>query len=615
METGQKDLNSSDDSIDISLIPGKSTVEIQNKESLKSLRDSIRQSSSELLSLENFSFNDQVGKLKELNNIFTNSLQAAINALNSHFETHFASVQSNISAKETQITSMLLKMENEVGRESEVERQTSKSALLDKYAEKNINKQLQNLFEIHESFQISITSSIVMYKNFIKTFDFDTENYFEKFLFTDSEIILESWVLNNIDFCKIDVDKIIRSNLVSKQFCDYLAINNRNKFTSLIVDENDDPEKASKLINDNSQVIENVSIRNLDSRNSSNMLFKIGKVQNGLEKMKKLKFENCNMINITPHHTKDIAKLVPNLKKLCFVSSHLNCFINFSFFTWVRKLNLTNCLITQNCLTKLFKFTSNSFRFLEELNLANNNITVFSLAKAAEFPKLTSLSLQNNLINEFSTDNLKRLPSLQYLNLSGNSFTSLDTLISYLKKEKVIITLVNYNQFFIRHCNYMQTYLAYMSSVFRDSQFGLKKLNMNYMFSQKNFSSLTDMNFNYHIRLRMKNLFLSHNHLTSEVVIAFFEVNGSFFNLKKLKLNSNRLDDRIVVFFEKNCNKLFDKIEFINLNNNAITSDCVDNMLSLVKTNTKLIVLLKKTPFSVLRTDSLKKLHNRLVLL
>ena len=540
----------------------KESILISKKKN--SLRDSLFRRSFNL-EINNLKLKDIIND-KEIQ--FGNFINEKLNSLKNNFNLYLNDIQIKIEEKYTNyilfINEYIQKNEKKI---SKIAKGKSIEEAFIHYADRNIFKQINLIFEILNNLFESIKDNITLLSKFLEDTSLIFEkNPLDKYINNNSKLILDSFILSKIDFQKLNLTNLIDNEILSEICKNYIS-KKQNNTCSFLEIENQNEEKFKieyEFLRDNYKNLIKLKLKKINNQ-SSIYSFLQQNIKNNIEI---LSINKCNELafkNI-PNCTNMFKFIIKNTKiKKMLIGENIN-------FKHLQQIQFKNCGINDLLLKDFFKLLIKNPTIqenLEILDLSNNLLTSINLKEfikeKGNLPKLKYFDLSGNHIYNFISENYKILPSLKILDLTNNNLISSILFENILEKnkEQKFLVLLSLNLFITNNQLNCQNYKNYLFNNIQNCEYQITNLVFSLMFNRNNCNTIQDIKLSPSIKLSLKYLNLSYCGLSSNIVIKFLKGNFGLLNLKKLNLSYNFITNEIfTLYIEKN-----------NENNNEIKDE------------------------------------------
>lgn len=363
-------------------------------------------------------------RLNEMKNRMISYLKETEEHLQEKYDKYIEYINGYILQREMKI-SKILEESNEV----EEKEQKSKKNFVN-YLDKNIFKQIEYIFEIHDNIKSVIEDQVNLLFGFLDEFELIFQrNPLEAFIDENADKIMQAWLFSKINFEKLNLSKLISNTKLSEIFKKYLCKQSDNKFCSINIGkkgkENFPIEK--EFLQDNINILQKIKFFQLQA-DDFEQIFNAKFKNKSADRLKSIFISECNNLK-----KPEFFKLnYPSLEKLSINMSILNCNIltnpAMEKLRALKVIKINHCQLNDKNLNDFFVFLSqkkNLQKALTSLSFTNNNLTFINmksiLSQDGYFPNLIEFNLEKNNIYDFLSDNFKALPSLQLLNLASNN--------------------------------------------------------------------------------------------------------------------------------------------------------------------------------------------------
>ena len=537
-----------------------------------------------------------------LTNVYGEDISSIIDSISSfkvNSINYFKEISDELSQKYDEFNSEIIKHINSDSSKiitafnlNENENEKKKKLLvINKYTKDKINI-YNEIITLHSQIFDIIKKNINILSNFLDIYKLlHLKKPVIEFISKEFSNILNSWLFRKLDLNKFHyekfLDKKINNDFVTnldKHYIDFITKQCVFKNKEMNFDFHDAKNEKSlkkygsldnKLINDNRNYLVKLKMKN---------------TQHLDEFMKKNKLDKLEKLLLRNIHTKNmnILEQFPNLKKLKIQ----NCStFTEKILSSINQINLTE-LYLENCgiINQEFNdIISDYFISLPEirnnlviLSFAENNLTKINFNQHILLPKDSFLSLKclffnKNKIHKFVI-NQDYFPKLKIIDCCNNNLTS-----NYFDDTKKIsdnvLILQSANYFLLDSDLYIDYYSKLqkkLSSIKIDDNL-LKKLNLSYIPTAYSNTFFKEMKINYNLLIYLKELNLSYNGLTSDILLTFLENNKECLKLKILNLIGNNLDDAFFeIYLNKNLNDIFSNLQNLFLDDNNFGDDKID---------------------------------------
>ena len=557
----------------------------------KSIRDSLYRKS--------FLFDNEDENIQNLNedNIeFVNFINDKLKTFKSNFSTYLSEIQESVSSNLKDYILFIEKyIQNNEQKIRKIARGKSTEKAFVNYADRNIFKQIDLILEILENVFDSIKDNILLLTKFLeeKTLIFE-KNPLEKYINSNSKLILDSFILSKIDFQKLNLTNLIGNETLNEICKNYFSKKKDNTCSYLEIEKKNDEffKIESDFLRDNFKNLHKLKLKKIEQNQNSIYSFLQQNITNNIESLCIDKCQECglSLFPICPYLFKFNIKNT-QIKKMFLgeklIFHHLqqikfkNCKLNDELFKDFLQLLIKNPQLKEN---------------LEVLDLSDNLFTCINLKDFIEdnghLNKLKYFNLSKNNIYNFVSDNYRILKSLQVLDLTDNNITSsilFEGILERIKIQKFLVLLC-VNLFVSNNNENRENYKKYLFDNLEKCEYQVSSLVFSLLLNKSNSNSLQNLMLSPSIKLSLKILNLSYCGLNSQIVLNFFQGNYGLLNLKKITLGYNFLNNEIFNLFktknkdeneneikEEKC--LFEKLLKIDLSfNEAISCEKIDDI-------------------------------------
>lgn len=520
-------------------------------------------------------------KIKTIKNSSMEILQKHTKEIEKKLEKFQTQIDEYITDNSTRITKSF-KLSEEVD--------LSSSFGIKSYA-KNYTDVLEKLFNLHNQIMKTIEENFKILYRFL-----DIPKYLlrdkpvHEFLNDNLEYILKSWLFPKLDLDKFNITKALKkSNLDSNYKTLITSLSKNTNFVLNITKKKDNEQEENdiKTIDENSNKLGKIQFNNVDDYEKylpENSIF---------NELQTLIIKNVKKISLKDTQKK-LYERFPALIKLSCINCRIDGFdkkINFP--KNLKKLSLENCFLINNDFNSIFQslVLSDEIRNnLEYISFAQNNITKvdfnqFIFQQKHTFYEIRELNFRKNNIFKFSIAP-EFFPELRIINCSFNNFSR--PVLNQLN-EKILVFLNN--NIYLSDNNLRNDYFNKLNNQISKFDYPSKFLSFNSLFS-KSYNKLNEISISGNIIIAIKILDLSYCSLTNDMVFEFFEKNTGCFNLSKLYLKGNEInDDFFDLFINKNMHDTFRKLQSINLYDNYIEGNNLDKIYDFIVKNKNLLFI------------------------
>ena len=455
--------------------------------------------------------------------------------------------------------------ENELKIKKVFKKEMEKDENLLEFADNNIFKQFENIYEIHENIFNSIEEHIGLLRLFLEQTNLiQQKNPLEYYINTNSNKILNCWFLNKINFQKLNLSNVILNKDLSEIYSRYICKKKDNNFSSISIkkDNKGNLSLESEFVKDNLDNLEKLEFIEMKSDQINSILT----IKNKDNKQN----NNNNISNVNIPSAKNLKSLsiiesdfsstnftkiyTPSLKKLKLkrTSLSLSLKVFFESLLWgakfLQNLYLQKCYLDNKSLVLIFEFLSEKVEILDSLqnlSFSGNEITSVNMKSLAEkncvFKNLQYLDFSKNNIFEFANDNFKIFPEIKVLDLSDNNMTNyifFKAIKSQINKNQNIVLLSN-NMLLINNKINAKNYRQYIKGTLANFKYKIKKLNFTLLYNKETLNQLLDLRISPMVKISLIKLNLSYCGLKDDIVCKFLQNNFGLLNLEELNLSNN----------------------------------------------------------------------------
>ncbi len=453
---------------------------------------------------------------------------------------------------------------------------------------KNYTDVLEKIFNLHNQIMKTIEENFKILYRFL-----DIPKYLlrdkpvHEFLNDNLEYILKCWLFPKLDLDKFNITKALKKSNLDSNYKNLITSLSKN--TNFVLNitkkkDNEQEENDIKTIDENAKKLGKIQFNNVDDYE------KYLPENSTFNELQTLIIKNVKKISLKDTQKK-LCERFPALIKLSCINCKIDGFdkiINFP--KNLKKLSFEHCSLINNDFNSIFQslVLSDSIRNnLEYISFAQNNITKvdlnqFIFQQKHTFYEIRELNFRKNNIFKFSFAP-EFFPELRVINCSFNNFSR--PILNQLKD--TILVLLN-NNIYLSDNNLCNDYFNKLKKQISKFDYPSKILSFNSLFS-KSYNKLNEISISGNIMLAIKILDLSYCSLTNDMVFEFFDKNTGCFNLSKLYLKGNEINDNFFdLFINKNMHDTFRKLQSINLYDNYIEGNNLDKIYDFIVKNKNL---------------------------
>ena len=453
---------------------------------------------------------------------------------------------------------------------------------------KNYTDVLEKIFNLHNQIMKTIEENFKILYRFL-----DIPKYLlrdkpvHEFLNDNLEYILKCWLFPKLDLDKFNITKALKKSNLDSNYKNLITSLSKN--TNFVLNitkkkDNEQEENDIKTIDENSNKLGKIQFNNVDDYEKylpENSIF---------NELQTLIIKNVKKISLKDTQKK-LCERFPALIKLSCINCKIDGFdkrINFP--KNLKKLSIENCYLINDDFNSIFQslVLSDEIRNnLEYISFAQNNITKVDLnqfiyQQKHTFYEIREFNFRKNNIFKFSFVP-EFFPELRVINCCFNNFSR--PIFSQLNDK--ILVLLN-NNIYLSDNNLRNDYFNKLNNQISKFDYPSKFLSFNSLFS-KSYNKLNEISISGNIMIAIKILDLSYCSLTNDMVFEFFEKNTGCFNLSKLYLKGNEINDNFFdLFISKNMHDTFRKLQSINLYDNYIEGTNLDKIYDFIVKNKNL---------------------------
>ena len=511
-------------------------------------------------------------KINEIKQNTLNLFDKAMNEFDKRYNEYFNIINKYINENELKIGKLL------EGQMDQIENEN----LLD-FSDKYIFDKFENIFEIHQNIFDSIEDHINLLKLFLKQTNLiQKKNPLECYLNNNSCEILNSWFLYKIDYQKLDLSNIIINKYLSDLCSQYLCKKKKNNFSNITInkDNNEFFSLQSSFIKENLRELKKIRFIKLQSDEINSLFTYPFKV-----KLNSLTFINSDLSSSDLNNLNPSSLIKLELKKdnlpLINLKSFFGNFLGKALF--LEKLYLQKCSIDNQSLSEVFEFISDAPKILESLQFLSfkgNDITKVDLTnniikKHCFFKSLKYIDCSKNNIYDFSQENFQSLPGLKVLDLTDNNICN-HLFFDNIRKLPDIIVLLSNNLFLNNNKENAEDYRKYLNNKLMQFNHKIKKLNVSFLYNKNILEQLSNLKLSPMVKISLIKLNLSYCGLDDITTCKFLQNNFGILNLKELNLSNNFITVEILNLLIQN-EISFENLYSLDLSMNNIDSVNLDN--------------------------------------
>ena len=467
---------------------------------------------------------------------------------------------------------------------------------------------MNNFFKFQKNIIKTIEKNLFILNKFLLEFDISQDYPIEEFLIDSSLDIYNSWIINNINFESLNLNKIIEHKNFPDAIKDYISLNSKNKFKTICLTKNslkgDKFDTNIKLVKDNYEILENLIFKEIEIDYLNNFLSNdYFKKYGNFKNLKNLKVINSNILNFESKINCQLAPIFPSIEKLIFKKNLMNLkLIDEVFYRNTKKLNkivFKECSLVNENIAQIFNMMKEMDN-LESIDLSHNHLTYFNIEQYQNtscpliFQNVLNLNLQHN--NIYSIKINQYLPELKILDISSNDICQTREIELYKNfyGNKCLI-LANRNQCMMNNLKFTNNYIKYLAEMLELLEINIKRLDLSFLGiydKQDNYfaNTIESLIINQTVQISIKKLIFSYSNINQKTLDFWFSKNTKFINLKKICLKSNHLNDNFIEsLIFKDIYKNLDNLESIDLTENLIANiSSLDNIWNLFNQKNKI---------------------------
>jgi hypothetical protein len=248
----------------------------------------------------------------------------------------------------------------------------------------------------------------------------------------------------------------------------------------------------------------------------------------------------------------------------------------------LRKLYLQKCSINSQSLSEVFEFISDAPKILESLQFLSfkgNDITKVDLTKniikkQCLFKSLQYIDFRKNNIFDFFQENFQVFPELKILDLTDNNMSN-HLFFDNIRKLPNNIVLLSNNLFLNNNKKNAGDYRKYLNNKLMKFNHNIKFLDISFLYNKKILDQLNDLKLSPMVKISLIKLNLSYCGLDNITTCKFLQNNFGLLNLKELNLSNNFITLEILNLLLQN-EIPFDNLYSLDLSMNNIESVNLD---------------------------------------
>jgi hypothetical protein len=248
----------------------------------------------------------------------------------------------------------------------------------------------------------------------------------------------------------------------------------------------------------------------------------------------------------------------------------------------LRKLYLQKCSIDSQSLSEVFEFISDAPKILESLQFLSfkgNDITKVDLTKniikkQCSFKSLQYIDFRKNNIFDFFQENFQVFPELKILDLTDNNMSN-HLFFDNIRKHPNNIVLLSNNLFLNNNKKNAGDYRKYLNNKLMKFNHKIKFLDISFLYNKKILDQLSNLKLSPMVKISLIKLNLSYCGLDDITTYKFLQNNFGLLNLKELNLSNNFITLEILNLLLQN-EIPFDNLYSLDLSMNNIESVNLD---------------------------------------
>ena len=478
------------------------------------------------------------------------------------------------------------------------------------YFNENIYNKIKKLFDIHDYIFNSIKDQFTLLNIFlIEDQLISAKCPLEEFILKNSNFILNSWLLSNINMEEFNLSRFLENQDLSSLYKIYFSKKKEGILFKSINLKSENKKNYTSPKNISKDIFCKISKLKMNSISNSNLskLYEkllIEKDNNINEKGNKIKSISLLNLDLYSSLIEQLNKLsFPILEKFkvkkCIVP--INCQIVFqnviSKTSNLQKLKIEFSRLTDKSLNELISNISKKNSMLEHtqcLSFKGNNLNSINFENLVNnnliFKNLEELDLSDNNIYKFSTKNFRIFPKLLVFDLSNNNINN-NILFEGIRKSKSknIVSFIAFmckNIFLYNVKENNKNYIKYLNENLINFNYKIKQINLGLLYNKHIKEEINKLIFSPVIRISLLKLDLSYCGLNDIAINNFLSNNFDLINLTNLNLSNNF----ITINFFKLCsvnnseeyeNKLIEKVSVIDLSYNKVECNSAKDIQNL----------------------------------
>ena len=348
---------------------------------------------------------------------FGNFINEKLINLKNKFNSYLNDIQNKIEEKYVNYINFIDNyINNNEEKISKISRGKSTEIAFINYADRNIFKQIDLIFEILDNLFNSIKDNISLLSKFLDETSLVFEkNPLETFINNNSKLILDSFILSKIDFQKLNLTNLIDNSTLAEICKNYFSKKQDNTCSSLEIEKKNDEifRIESDFMRDNFKNLQKLKLKKIETNQTTIYSYLQKNITNNIESLYIDKCNECglNSFPICPNLIKFVIKNT-TIRKM-FVGEKL-------IFHHLQQIKFKNCKLNDDLLNEFFRLLVKNPQIKENLEVLDLSENLFTFINLKEFiddngnlNKLKYFDLSGNNIYSFISDNYRILKNLQ----------------------------------------------------------------------------------------------------------------------------------------------------------------------------------------------------------
>lgn len=308
----------------------------------------------------------------------------------------------------------------------------------------------------------------------------------------------------------------------------------------------------------------------------------------------------------------------------------INCILPFNFYNQINFLFLTHLIlenvgfINENFEHFFIQIRKNTVlrKNLKILSVKNNSIGILDLCKGVpdnqiktkiDFPNLEIMDFSNNKVFYVSKLIINALKNIKVIDLTNNNIAFPAGYNYFISSGKKIgfLLLITKNYGLMRENN-RQEYIDYLFDVIPRINYPIRNLSLINLYVGNNYTKMKELDLSKFSNSLLE-LDISYGNINNNDLILLLNSKLALYNLKKLNLSKNKLNEQILdLFLENNYQNKFAQLKKLNLSGNDIKfKDEIKFQNFFENYKSIKLLILKHTNFELCLNDYIKRKINR----